>query len=234
MAFSPELIAFYSRAAMAARIADLVEVQLSRGIASDGAGEIAVSGGSTPNALYENLASRELPWDNVRLTLVDERWVPTDHPRSNEGFVRGAFAQAKGVSVTGLYNGAETAEDGVADFAARLANNGKPFDAVILGMGDDGHTASWFPHAQGLEAALDSDARVCAVTAQQSEITGDEVERMTLTLAAIKDARVIVLLLAGESKRATLEEALQVGPVEDMPVRAILRARRDMWVCWAP
>ena len=234
MASSPEMISFASREAVAAHVADLVEAQLSCGITANGVGEVAVSGGSTPEALYENLAARAIPWDDVRLTLVDERWVDNDHPRSNEAFVRSAFAQAKGATIMGLYNGAETAQDGVAYIAVALDARRKPFDAVILGMGDDGHTASWFPNADGLNTALETNELVCAVSARKSAITGDEVERMTLTLAAIMDARLIVLLISGASKRATFETALQPGAVEDMPVRAILRARPDLWVGWAP
>lgn len=234
MASRPELISFESREAMAARVADLFEAQLGRSISSNGTGTIAVSGGSTPKALYENLAARDLPWTDINITLVDERWVNLDHPRSNEAFVRAAFAQANGASIMGLYNGAAKAKDGIADIQARLETIGGPFNTVILGMGDDGHTASWFPHADGLDRALAGDEKVCAVTALQSDITGDEVERMTLTLSAIRNAQLIVLLLAGASKRATFEKALEVGPVEDMPVRALLRSRPDLWVCWAP
>lgn len=228
MASRPSLIEFASRDAMAARVADLIEVRVRHG------GAIAVSGGSSPKLLYESLASRDLPWPEIDVVLVDERWVDVDHPRSNEAFVRTAFAGANGVPVTGLYNGANSPGDGVADIAARLDDILFPFDAVVLGMGDDGHTASWFPRADGLDAALTSADRVCAISAKQSEITGAEVDRITLTLAAIKDARIIVLLLAGSAKRQTFDEALKDGPVEDMPVRAILRARPDMWVCWAP
>lgn len=234
MASRPELISFASREAMAARVADLIEAQMRRAIAAEGAGEIAVSGGSTPEALYQELSARNLAWEKTHVTLVDERWVSTDHPRSNEAFVRSAFANAEGISITGLFNGAETPRDAVADIEACLDERAKPFDAVVIGMGDDGHTASWFPHADGLETALTGTDSVCAIAAKQSDITGTEVDRMTLTLSAIKDAQLIVLLLAGGSKRRTFENALKAGSIEDMPVRAILRARPDMWVCWAP
>lgn len=228
------LIRFTNREVMAARLADLIETTVMSGPVAGGHGEIAVSGGSTPRALYETLAARPLPWKRVRVTLVDERWVAIDHLRSNEAFVKGAFAAADGVSVNGLYNGAASPTEGLAAIAASLGGRQKPFDVVVLGMGDDGHTASWFPHAKGLDTALSSDELVCAVTAKKSAVTGEEIERMTLTLSAIKDARVIVLMIAGEEKRAAFERASAPGPVEDMPVRAILRARPDMWVCWAP
>ena len=228
MANGPDLIEFASREAMAARIADLLEARLADG------GELAVSGGSTPQALYKNLAARSLDWNKVCATLVDERWVDINHPRSNEAFALKAFAAADEVSITGLFNGAASPHEAIEPVAARLEERGKPFDAVVLGMGGDGHTASWFPHARGLDEALTSKASVCAIEAKPSDVTGEEVDRMTLTLSAIKDARLIVLLLAGAAKRAAFEKACEPGPIEDMPVRAILRTRPDMWVCWAP
>ena len=234
MALDPALISFASREAMAARLADAVEAALALGLCRDGAGRLAVSGGSTPKPLYEALARRELDWAKIAVTLVDERWVGADHPRSNEAFVRSAFAEAKGAKIAGLYNGAETPADAADDVAARLEPGSRPFDVVVLGMGNDGHTASWFPHAEGLETALDGDQTVCAIEARRSNVTGEETARMTLTLAALRDAGLIVLLLTGDEKRKTYEAALEDGPVEAMPVRAILRARPDLWACWAP
>lgn len=231
---APPVIEFADREVMAARLADLVASYALVGQSFDSIAELAVSGGSTPKALYENLSARALSWRRTRLTIVDERWVGADHPRSNETFVRSAFATADGVEIRGLYNGAGSPEDGEKDLTLQFSEDDKNFDAVILGMGSDGHTASWFPHADGLEGALNSDQPVCAVTATKSEVTGDETERMTLTLSAIRNARLIVLMLTGGDKRAAYEKACADGSVEDMPVRAILRARPDMWVAWAP
>jgi 6-phosphogluconolactonase len=230
----PDLIAFANRASMAERVADLVELAILSAPFVDVAGEIAVSGGSTPMAMYETLAGRELNWRQHRLKLVDERWVPLNHPRSNEAAIRHAFAAAEGVRIDGLYNGAATPDAGLPAAKALLDRGRKEFDAVILGMGDDGHTASWFPDADGLDAVLSSDHQVAAIRAKKSAVTGDEVDRMTLTLSAIRDARLIILMMAGEDKRATFDRAMRPGPVEDMPVRALLRARPDLWVCWAP
>ncbi len=230
MAPEPGLVRFASRAEMAERVADLVELAILSAPQSD----VAVSGGSTPMAMYKSLAARKLNWRQHRLTLVDERWIPLDHSRSNEAAIRRAFAAAEGVRIDGLYNGAPTPEAGLSAAEAILDHRRKEFDAVILGMGDDGYTASWFPHAEGLGIALSSDSKVAAIRAKKSAVTGDELDRLTLTLRAIGDARLIILLLAGESKRATFEKAARPGPVEDMPVRAILRARPDLWVCWAP
>jgi len=234
MGSEPGLISFSSREQMADRVADLVELSITSAPFADVAGEIAVSGGSTPIAMYEALAGRALNWKCHRLTLVDERWVPLDHPRSNEAAIRKAFAAADGLRIDGLYNAAPTTADGLARAELMCDTRQKPFDAVILGMGADGHTASWFPHAEGLAAALSGDNFVAAVRAKKSAVTGDELDRLTLTLWAIRDARIIILVMSDEAKRVTFEKALQPGPVADMPVRAILRARPDLWACWAP
>ncbi|OFX05014.1 MAG: 6-phosphogluconolactonase [Alphaproteobacteria bacterium RIFCSPHIGHO2_12_FULL_63_12] len=234
MESEPELIVFASRASMAERVADLVEGALASGIMRDGRGELAVSGGSTPEGLYRTLARRKFAWSDVTATLVDERWVGRDHPRSNEAFIREAFRGAD-MDIVGLYAAGKSPAPAAAnDISSRLQRRKKPFDAVVLGMGEDGHTASWFPHAKGLDVALGAGDRVCAITAEKSAVTGEEVDRMTLTLSALSDAATIILMIAGENKRATFAKAKVAGPVEAMPVRAILRARPDLWVCWAP
>lgn len=234
MRSEPGLIIFADRAVMARHVADLVELAIRSASGREDGGAIAVSGGATPLAMYEALAARPLNWRRRTLTLVDERWVPPDHPRSNEAAVRKAFSAAAGLCIAGLYNGAPTPAAGLARAGEMLDGLHKILDVVILGMGEDGHTASWFPHAEGLEDALSSEGIVAAVKAGKSTVAGDEVDRMTLTLHAVRKARLIVLMMAGEAKRATFEKALRAGPVEDMPVRAILAARPDLWACWAP
>lgn len=234
MISEPALIRFDSREQMAARVADLVALAIAANADGDVECELAVSGGSTPMPMYQTLAAKKLAWSRTRLTLVDERWVAANHPRSNETAIRKAFAAAKALRIDGLYNGAPTPAAGAEAAEMKTDLRQKHFDAVILGMGDDGHTASWFPHAEGLDRALGGPQNVCAIKAKKSAVTGEETDRITLTLAAIRDARLIVLMMTGEEKRATFERALESGPVEDMPVRAILRARADLWACWAP
>ncbi|MEL6362557.1 MAG: 6-phosphogluconolactonase [Pseudomonadota bacterium] len=234
MATNPQIVTFADRESMAARVADLVEGAARTGLGEFGQAELALSGGSTPKALYSALAARNLSWDRVRLTLVDERWVPTNHPRSNEAFVREAFSGARDVQVSGLFNGAPSPSDGLTQGIEAMAEPARNFDAVILGMGDDGHTASWFPHADGLDRALEANDKLTAITAEKSAVTGDEVDRISLTLSAIRPAGLVILLITGETKKEVLLRALMPGPIEDLPVRAILAARPDMWICWAP
>lgn len=235
MARQADLIRFADAAAMAERVADVVEAQIGRAVAERGAARIALSGGSTPAGLYKTLSKRELDWARVTAVLLDERWVPPGQEGSNETFIRNTLASgaAASVRIVGLWRDAPSPADAERKLEDLLRRNWRPFDAVVLGMGTDGHTASWFPHAEGLDRALGSERLVCAVQARPSAAIGAYRDRMTLTLGALADARFACLLLSGKEKRKAFEKAAGDGPVEDMPVRAILRARPDLWVCWA-
>jgi 6-phosphogluconolactonase len=237
MGSEPDLITFSSPDQMAARLADLIETELARAVSAQGLATIALSGGSTPAALYRALAAREIDWPNVAATLVDERFVPPSANGSNEVFLRSSFLQgdAARARFVGLWNDAGSLDQAAAEATARVRTLVRPFNIVVLGMGSDGHTASWFPRADGLEAALAAEAPlVVPIRAKKSEATGDHLERLTLSLRAVVDARRVVMLLTGVEKRKAFERAAGAGAVEDAPVRAILAARPDIWVCWAP
>jgi len=180
------------------------------------------------------LAGQPLDWANVTLTLVDERWVPPGDTRSNESFVRanllqGAAATARFVP---LYQaGAATPEAGVPTIAASIAMLDLPFDALILGMGEDGHTASFFPDADHLAEATDpkTDAIVLPINARSA---GEP--RITLTLPTILASRTIYLHIEGERKREVLETARYVAPTNHAyPIAAVLRnAHAPLKVYW--
>ena len=232
---SPMMIEFENNAHMAARLADVIEAQLARGIAEHGQASFAVSGGSTPEGLYKVLSTRAIDWSKVSVVLVDERWVAPGEQGSNETFVRNSLMQhdAALAKLVGLWADFPTPAAGLEAVRERFEKVATPFDAVVLGMGGDGHTASWFPHAEGLDAALNGDDQLVAVNAIQSEVTGAHTQRITLSLSAIKEAGFIGLLMAGAGKRAAYEKAIAGGDVADMPVRAILDARPDLWACWS-
>ncbi|MEM7569499.1 MAG: 6-phosphogluconolactonase [Pseudomonadota bacterium] len=232
----PEVIAFASAAQMAEKMADVMEAQLRAAALENGRAVFAVSGGSTPRALHTALSLRDLEWQKVTTVLVDERWVPVGQPGSNEVFVLETLRQskAKHVPIVGLYKPTPTPQEAVDAVRADIDRTAPRIDVLHLGMGLDGHTASWFPGADGLTEALETNERVCAITAKQSAVTGALTQRMTLTLEAVTSAQHITLMLTGEDKRGVFSKALEDGPIEELPVRAILRARPDMWVCWAP
>ncbi|MGY6627645.1 MAG: 6-phosphogluconolactonase [Oceanicaulis sp.] len=219
---------------LAARIVET----LRAGQASRGRASLIASGGSTPEPLYRVLSGADVDWTNMDVVLADERWVDAGEAGSNEDFVRrtlltGAAASA---ALTGLKSAGARPADGLAATETRLATLPWPADCAVLGMGDDGHTLSWLPHAQGLDAALAADGQLAAaITARPSSVTGALTDRVTLTMRALTGARLCALLIRGAAKREALERALAPGPVEDMPVRALLRhPALEVQIFWSP
>ena len=224
---------FDGLAAMTNALADAVIAGLAHGLEAQGRASLVVSGGRTPEALFGALARRDLDWAAVTVTLADERWLPPDAPDSNERLVHDHLLidRAAEARFVGLWTGHDTPEAGETVCAHRLAAIPRPFDLVLLGMGEDGHTASLFPGAEGLSRALEAGAGAChAIRAP-----GAPQPRMTMTLPTLLDAREIFVVLQGDAKRRVYERALAAGPVEDMPIRAVLRQdATPVTVYWSP
>ncbi len=225
---------FEDRHALVTALRADIESDLQAGIEAGGQASWAVSGGSTPKPLFEAMQQSPLDWRHIDVALVDERWVPFEHPRSNEAFVseslqRGRAADAR---LFGMKTDHENAAAAVAEVNERYARLNQPFNSVLLGVGPDGHTASLFPGAEGLEPAFSEDAPLCvALTAQQSVVTGEEVERMSLSARAIADADHVVVMITGDQKKRVLEDALK--PNSGLPVGR-LHAMTPFDVYWAP
>ena len=214
--------AFSSGDALARALANDVTAALERRLAGAGVAGLVVSGGRTPAAFLRDLASRRLDWSKVCVTLADERCVPADDPASNLRLVREAFANAP-ASLAMLVDIDPTATDATARWSEALVRIPRPFAAVILGMGDDGHFASLFPGMPGLAAALNP-----SQTANVVEGTApcEPKARLSLTLPVLLDTDLLVLHVTGESKLATLQRASAPGSAIEMPVRALLEQRR--------
>ncbi len=207
--------------AMAREIAALLETA----IAERGEALLAVSGGRSPKELFRALSRCGLDWSRVTVTLVDERWVPEDSEASNARLVREHLLQrcATEACFLGLWSAAPDSRRGAEEAEARLRSLPLPFDALVLGMGEDGHTASLIPGGDSLGRALDPQGeRLCLAL----RAPGIEHPRLTLTLPALLRARQIFLLVAGEAKRRVLDEAWREGSVAELPVRAVLHQNR--------
>ncbi len=192
---------------------------LEEGIKSNGAAALALSGGSTPKALFAQLSRCELPWDKVLITLVDERWTEPSNSDSNEYLVRtlllqGLAKEAQFIPLKSTHITAEEAEPACGIALRRLPED---FDVVLLGMGTDGHTASFFPGAATLQEALKSDKSCVAVIPPEAPY-----ERMTLTFSRLIKSKNIFLHIEGEGKMKVLQKARESKDVETMPVRAFL------------
>ena len=184
-----------------------------------------VPGGTTPGPVFDAMSSVEIDWHRVHVMLTDERWVPENHPRSNAALVRsrlltGPAAQAKFIS---FYREGMTAAEAAPLLSQELAGE-MPISLLLLGMGDDMHTASLFPGAPGLDAAMAPDAPlVCAVSPpDQPE------DRITFSARALNGAMDKHLVIFGDAKRAALETAQKSKP-EEAPIRAVLEGGHVHW-----
>jgi len=209
--------------------------RLTEAVSARGAASLVVPGGSTPGRLFDALAAQDAPWDKVQVTGTDERWLPHGHPDTHETLVRtrlltGRAAQAVYIPLKTASPTPAGAEPAVEAVLSRMP---RPFDVTLIGMGDDGHIASLFPHAPGLEGALDPQSPLLVASFHVPTAAGSP-DRMSLSLSALLDSRFLGVLITGASKLATLERAEAGGDTDDMPVRALLRQdRTPVTIFWS-
>lgn len=221
-------------AELAALSAELFGRAVVDAVRERGVARVALSGGSTPGATYRKVTTFELPWPSIEWWWVDERAVPPDHDRSNYR----AAAEDLGLSRPPVSRGRVRRMRGeVADLAAEAGEYGAElrrsfgvasavsFDVMVMGVGDDGHTASLFP---GMNTVSVTDRLVLAVPAQPAK--GLEA-RLTLTAPVIQEARLILVLAKGAKKREVLLRARSEGPEDEVPSRLMRRAKgRVVWI----
>jgi 6-phosphogluconolactonase len=189
--------------------ADAIEAALQGALDARGRASLVATGGRSPGPVYDRLSRADLDWGKVAVTLSDERQVDAGSPNSNARLLRerlfvGRAAKARFLPLT--------------DYAEGVLRKLLPFDAVMLGMGEDGHIASLIPGSPVLAQGMDPAGEV--LIAESPEGFGSPpVARITLTLAALLQSRAIFLLIAGEAKRQVI---LRAEAGEDLPVRSIL------------
>jgi 6-phosphogluconolactonase len=225
---------FPDSTALAHALAGEIRVDLEEAIGVRKAASFVVSGGRTPLKLFQQLRTEKLSWSRVWITLADERWVDVVTDASNERLIREQLLldQVAAAHFVGLKNPAPTPEAGV-DWSWRaLSRVPRPFDVVLLGMGEDGHTASLFPRSMTLARALDpSTAPGCVAV---NALTAPHA-RISLNLAALLDARRIILHIEGDAKWQVYQRARMPGSTAELPVRAILHQKEvPVDVYWTP
>jgi 6-phosphogluconolactonase len=221
-------------------LAEAVAVRLREACASAlahrGHALLCLAGGRTPLPIYRQLASSpHIDWEDVAVLPGDDRCVPWDHAASNVASLRNAFAEAGGVRI-----GALTTPDGDPGASLQhartvLSRHADTFDAVVLGMGEDAHTASLFPGARGLSAAMAHSSREDAFLIHPEPLPPEApYPRITLGLARLLRTRSIHLIVTGQRKREVLREAMAGDDVLRHPIAGVLQSARDVHVHWSP
>ena len=238
---SPKLHEFQSREDLATTLAAEVEkasiVEQKRAI-------LAFSGGSTP----ERMLGKINRIDNSIILLVDDRWVDTNSSRSNEAMLRKQLGISQSITtsedlarmsstpspaIVPLYRDGVSAAEACFTLNMLVDDlNIEVPDMCILGMGTDGHTASWFPGGDNLSAAT---APNCKDHYMPMTAPGAQEPRITMTLPFVASSKKLILHIEGAEKRSVLEQALQDGPADELPVRHILRKKdANLQIYWAP
>jgi 6-phosphogluconolactonase len=225
---------FSDAASLASALADEVAARLAAALRDRGTASIAVSGGSTPKKFFEALSTRDIDWSKVTVTLVDERFVPADSDRSNHRLVQTHLLKDKAANARflPLFYDVASIQDAAAKATEETAGIDNPFDVVILGMGNDGHTASFFPHGNNLAQAIDLSGPRGVLT-MRADGAGEE--RLTFSFASLSDARFLALHIEGQGKKDVLDQAKAGSDENEMPIRAVLnRAATPVDIYWAP
>jgi 6-phosphogluconolactonase len=221
-----QLREFATREALMGAAAERIAKALQNGISERGEGVAALSGGGTPEPAYAELAKLKLDWPRVTFGLVDERFVPPSDAASNEALLRRTLSPALAAGAKLLQMYADCADIEKAAARADKLYSTQHIDIALMGMGSDGHTASWFPQSPQLDAALNGQRTVIAAYAPGA--TGSA-ERLTLTRRALGRASSVVLLITGDEKRRFLEDRARAS----LPIDRLLDLPLTPEVLWA-
>ncbi|PZQ99471.1 MAG: 6-phosphogluconolactonase [Cereibacter sphaeroides] len=220
-----KFVEYPDRELMMLSLADKIAGELGDFVRREGRASLSVPGGTTPGPIFDTLSGVDIDWSKVTVFLNDERWVPEDSPRSNTRLVRERLmvGRAAAATLVPLHIDRARAEDALDELAQGIKPH-LPISVLLLGMGNDMHTASIFPGADRLEEALSDSAPILLPMRADAA----EEPRITLTMPVLKGAMSIHILITGPEKRAALERAQALTPAE-APVKAILANATVHW-----
>lgn len=232
-----------SRSALAVKLADDILAQINSAIARRGRAVMAVSGGSTPLALFAELANRGVDWSKVVITLVDERCVSETHELSNAAFLKTHLLNKLAIQPTfvplyvdlDVLNSPDYDAVTVAAAKAIILSNFRAmtgtdddalpgFDVVVLGMGGDGHTASFFPDADNIAELVDAESTQVLLDCNSPST---QVQRITWSLPVLLNTHCLALHFTGADKKMVFERAVEchdgsAALLSELPIRAVI------------
>ncbi|TVP99710.1 MAG: 6-phosphogluconolactonase [Roseinatronobacter sp.] len=213
------------REMMMLRLAQRISSELGESLRANGRATLSVPGGTTPGPVFDTLSGVDMDWSQVCVVLNDERWVAEDNPRSNTRLLRERLLRAKAApaKLIPLRADTPTPEEALDGLIEGLVPH-LPISVLLLGMGEDMHTASLFPGADNLEAALAADAP--PLMAMRAEAAGEP--RITLTAPVLRAALRVHVLITGAAKRAAIERAAKLSPRE-APIACVLDQAQVHW-----
>ncbi|HEY9729563.1 MAG TPA: 6-phosphogluconolactonase [Chroococcales cyanobacterium] len=217
------------KAALNQRALELVVSKIQAAIQERGQCTIALAGGSTPKQLYEAIATRDLPWENIHVFWGDERYVPPDHPDSNQGMARHAWLDKVDIPAANIHPmptdgstpeaDAEKHQSQLHEFFGTANGQFPEFDVILLGIGDDAHTASLFPHTEALKVQ----DRLVTVGNKDGQ------PRITFTAPLINHARCVVFLVAGAGKQAALAQIFALEADAMTYPSRLIQPQGELW-----
>jgi 6-phosphogluconolactonase len=216
---------FSSKEKLVEALSQKIIDDLAFAIETKGYATLVLSGGSTPKNLLTALSNIKFSWEKVRVTLVDERWVNPNNPSSNQKLVKDYLLQkeASKAKFIPLKNSAIRAKDAIVSLEVVLKGLSSELDVVVLGMGEDAHTASFFPHASELDFALNTHDLCCATTAVL-----EPKERMTLSRSFLLGAKNLILHIEGKAKKEVFNKAVKSDDVVNMPIVAMMQQKNPL------
>jgi 6-phosphogluconolactonase len=225
---------FSSRELLDSKLAQSVTDILSKAITDNGKASLAVSGGSTPKGFFAILSKSNIDWSKVTVTLADERWVGADSEASNTRLVHENLLQnnAQQANFFHLKEGESLSEEILESLNNAAKNKLLPLDVLILGMGEDGHTASLFPCSEQITNGLAIDNPNALIAVQPKTAPH---QRISFSFASLIQSKNVFLHLCGENKYTVLNKALNANDQLEMPIRAFLQhPSLEVNTFWAP